>query len=158
MDATGQDAPATHAEAISDQLDFLPPPVREVLHAAALLGGEFDVADLSVVTGRRAAALPPARAAGVLAEAGTRLAFRRPQHPHRPLPPAAPSERRMRDLNPRGGHQPQHDFQFERRRFTLDQLRSNSLVRHPDARWFRWLNRLELGRTASSPTSRRVIT
>jgi DNA-binding CsgD family transcriptional regulator len=82
VDATEQDAPASLAEAIGDRLDFLPAPVREVLQAAALLGAEFDVADLAIVTGRRVADLAPAiadaRAAGVLAEAETRLAFRHP--------------------------------------------------------------------------------
>jgi len=83
-DLTGAatDAPATLHEAISDRLDFLPGPAREALRAAALLGGEFSVDDLAVVTGRRPAELAPAladaQAVGVLADAGDQMAFRHP--------------------------------------------------------------------------------
>ena len=78
----GGPVPATLSEAIGDRLGFLDQQVREMLRAAALLGSEFTVDDLVVVTGRRPADLAPAladaRAAGVLAEAGLRLAFRHP--------------------------------------------------------------------------------
>jgi DNA-binding CsgD family transcriptional regulator/MoxR-like ATPase len=82
VEATGGSVPATLAEAIRDRLDFLPGPVRQVLQAGALLGSEFAVQELSVVTARRpsdlAAALADARAAGVLVDMGVRLAFRHP--------------------------------------------------------------------------------
>jgi predicted ATPase len=81
-EVTSRQVPTTLAEAISDRLGFLPAPVRDVLQAAALLGGEFAVADLAVLTGTAsaelAAPLADARAAGVLAEQGTRLALRHP--------------------------------------------------------------------------------
>lgn len=78
----GGHVPATLSEAINDRLDFLDHPTRQLLQAAALLGGEFTVHDLTVVTDRRpgelASALADARAAGVLVESGPRLAFRHP--------------------------------------------------------------------------------
>ena len=68
--------------AIADRLGFVPGPVRQVLRAAALLGVDFAVPDLAVVLGRAVADLIPAideaRAAGVLAESGSRLTFRHP--------------------------------------------------------------------------------
>jgi len=82
VEVVGGPAPPTLHEAIDDRLDFLPHGVREVLQACALLGREFAVDDLAVVSGRRAAELVPlltqAHAAGVLTEAGTRMAFRHP--------------------------------------------------------------------------------
>jgi DNA-binding CsgD family transcriptional regulator len=79
-EVSGAPAPATLTEAIGSRLDFLPGPVRGVLQAAALLGGEFTAAELAAVTGRRPAELAPAladaQAADVLVETGTRLAFR----------------------------------------------------------------------------------
>jgi DNA-binding CsgD family transcriptional regulator len=81
-EATGAGAPATLTEAIIDRLDFLPPPARRLLHAAALLGAEFTIDDLAAVTGRPpaelAAPLADARAGGVLADTGAGLAFRHP--------------------------------------------------------------------------------
>jgi DNA-binding CsgD family transcriptional regulator len=78
----GGAAPATLADAISDRLDFLPVPVREVLQTGALLGGEFTVDDLVVVCGRPPAELAPvladAQAAGVVSETESGLAFRHP--------------------------------------------------------------------------------
>jgi predicted ATPase len=81
-DVIGAGAPATLSEAIRDRIDFLGGAVREVLQAAALLGGEFAVDDLAVVTGRTsadlAALLAEARTAGVVTDAGRRLTFRHP--------------------------------------------------------------------------------
>jgi len=70
--------------AIADRLDFVSPPTRQVLRAAALLGVEFALTDLTTVLGRGVADLVPAldeaRASGVLTEAagGAGLAFRHP--------------------------------------------------------------------------------
>ncbi len=70
--------------AIADRLGFVSAPTREVLRAAALLGVEFAVPDLTTVLGRSVADLVPAldeaRATGVLTDAGggTALAFRHP--------------------------------------------------------------------------------
>jgi DNA-binding CsgD family transcriptional regulator/tetratricopeptide (TPR) repeat protein len=77
---TGNEAPSALAAAISDRLTFLSTDATGVLRVAALLGPDFSVFDLATATGRVASALLPvldeALAAGVLAEAGTRLAFR----------------------------------------------------------------------------------
>ena len=74
--------PATLGEAIGDRLRFLTTPVRDILRAAALLGVEFSVADLSVVSGRAVTELLPAlqeaRAAGILTDTQEVLAFRHP--------------------------------------------------------------------------------
>ena len=68
--------------AIADRLGFVSSPTREVLRAAALLGVEFAITDLTAVLGRTVAALVPAldeaRATGVLTDSGTGLAFRHP--------------------------------------------------------------------------------
>ncbi|HKN55360.1 MAG TPA: AAA family ATPase [Amycolatopsis sp.] len=68
--------------AIADRLGFLPESVRTVLRAAALLGVDFSVGDLTTVVGSGLAELLPvlddARAAGVLTDAGDGLAFRHP--------------------------------------------------------------------------------
>jgi DNA-binding CsgD family transcriptional regulator len=68
--------------AIADRLGFVSAPTREVLRAAALLGVEFAIADLTAVLGRTVAALvsaiDEARATGVLADSGSGLAFRHP--------------------------------------------------------------------------------
>ncbi|MEV6522546.1 AAA family ATPase [Longispora sp. NPDC051575] len=78
VESTGE-PPTSLSAAIADRLDFLPEPVRGVLRAAALLGGDFAITDLAVVAGRPVAdlvdALAEARAAGVLTES---LAFRHP--------------------------------------------------------------------------------
>src|SRR6185437_15121001 len=70
--------------AIADRLDFVSAPTRQVLRAAALLGVEFALTDLTSVLRRGVADLVPAldeaRASGVLTEArsGAGLAFRHP--------------------------------------------------------------------------------
>jgi DNA-binding CsgD family transcriptional regulator len=68
--------------AIADRLGFVSPPTRDVLRAAALLGVEFAITDLTAVLGRTVAAIVPAldeaRATGVLADSGVGLAFRHP--------------------------------------------------------------------------------
>jgi DNA-binding CsgD family transcriptional regulator len=70
--------------AIADRLGFVSPPARQVLRAAALLGVEFALTDLTTVLGRGVADLVPvldeARASGVLTDAGggVGLAFRHP--------------------------------------------------------------------------------
>jgi DNA-binding CsgD family transcriptional regulator len=70
--------------AIADRLGFVSAPTRQVLRAAALLGVEFALTDLTTVLGRGIAGLVPAldeaRASGVLIEAGggSGLAFRHP--------------------------------------------------------------------------------
>jgi len=75
-------APGSLAAAIADRLDFVSGPVREMLRAAALLGVDFAVRDLAIVLGQGVASLVPAvdeaRAAGVLAESGSKLGFRHP--------------------------------------------------------------------------------
>ncbi len=72
--------PESLAAAVADRLGFVPPSVREVLRAAALLGVDFVVSDLATVLDRNVTELIPAldeaRAAGVLAAAGSRLGFR----------------------------------------------------------------------------------
>jgi len=74
--------PASLSAAIADRLDFLSAPAREVLQAAALLGVDFAVSDLTIVLDRRIADLMPAidqaRAAGVLADSAGGLSFRHP--------------------------------------------------------------------------------
>ena len=68
--------------AIADRLGFVSGPTREVLRAAALLGVEFGITDLTAVLGRTVAALVPAldeaRTLGVLTDSGAGLAFRHP--------------------------------------------------------------------------------
>jgi DNA-binding CsgD family transcriptional regulator len=68
--------------AIADRLGFVSASTREVLRAAALLGVEFAITDLTAVLGKTVAALVPAldeaRATGVLTDAGSGLAFRHP--------------------------------------------------------------------------------
>ncbi|WP_158849535.1 BTAD domain-containing putative transcriptional regulator [Saccharothrix deserti] len=75
-------APMSLVSAVTGRLDFLTDPTREVLRWSALLGGEFVVSDLSVVLGTPvfdlAARLEEALAAGVLRDAGARMAFRHP--------------------------------------------------------------------------------
>jgi DNA-binding CsgD family transcriptional regulator len=82
VEVTAGATPTTLTEAIGDRLRFLSEPTQQVLRAAALLGGEFTGADLAAVTGGRPADLAPllaeARDAGVLADAGGRMAFRHP--------------------------------------------------------------------------------
>jgi DNA-binding CsgD family transcriptional regulator len=72
--------PGSLAMAIEGRLAHLAEDVVTVLRWAAVLGQEFSVADLQVVTGRQASDLADiigsAQAAGVVADAGPRLAFR----------------------------------------------------------------------------------
>jgi DNA-binding CsgD family transcriptional regulator/tetratricopeptide (TPR) repeat protein len=79
---TSDSAPDSLTEAITDRLRFVPGWVRQVLRAAALLGVDFTVADLSTVLGRSVvqlvAAVDEACAAGVLIESENGLAFRHP--------------------------------------------------------------------------------
>jgi DNA-binding CsgD family transcriptional regulator len=69
---------------IADRLGFVSAPTREMLRAAALLGVEFALPDLTTVLGRSVADLVPAldeaRASGVIIDAsgGVGLAFRHP--------------------------------------------------------------------------------
>jgi DNA-binding CsgD family transcriptional regulator len=79
---TSGPAPSSLSAAIADRLGFVSGSVREVLRAAALLGVDFAVPDLSTVLGRGVADLVPAVdeacAAGVLAQSGNGLGFRHP--------------------------------------------------------------------------------
>ncbi|MER6892561.1 AAA family ATPase, partial [Amycolatopsis sp. NPDC000740] len=79
-EATLDNVPATIASAIWRKLNFLDPDTREVLQWAAMLGVDFALSELSVVTGKPASQLMPtiveALTAGVLAAAGYRFAFR----------------------------------------------------------------------------------
>lgn len=78
--AQGIRVPVSLAAAIDGRLQALPEDAVRVLRWAALLGFEFSVADLEVVSGQAAGDLmevvDAAAAAGVLAEAGVRLEFR----------------------------------------------------------------------------------
>jgi DNA-binding NarL/FixJ family response regulator len=75
-------APASLLAAVGQRLTFLSPAAAEVARSAALLGGEFSVADLAAVRGRRPSDLigpvSEASAAGVLGEVDGRLGFRHP--------------------------------------------------------------------------------
>jgi DNA-binding CsgD family transcriptional regulator len=79
---TGGFAPVSLSAAIADRLGFVTGPVREVIRAAALLGVDFEIADLAVVLHRSVADLIPAVeeacTVGVLAESGRGLGFRHP--------------------------------------------------------------------------------
>jgi DNA-binding CsgD family transcriptional regulator len=72
--------PVSLAAAIAGRLGALPADAVGVLRWAALLGPEFSVTDLEVVSGRSAgelmAVVDAATGAGVLVEAGVRLGFR----------------------------------------------------------------------------------
>lgn len=69
---------------IADRLDFVAAATKSVLEAAALLGVEFGVSDLTIVLGKTLAEIRPAldeaRATGVLTDSsnGVTLAFRHP--------------------------------------------------------------------------------
>jgi DNA-binding CsgD family transcriptional regulator/DNA polymerase III delta prime subunit len=82
VEVTGGPVPDSLVAAIGHRLDFVAREVRSVLRAAALLGVEFQVSDLAIVLGKRITDLIPiideARTAGVLKEAGEKLAFRHP--------------------------------------------------------------------------------
>jgi tetratricopeptide (TPR) repeat protein len=72
--------PASLAAAVAGRLSRLPPQAYTVLRWGAVLGHEFSVTDLSVVTGLSTAELittvDTAQEAGVVTAAGTQLAFR----------------------------------------------------------------------------------
>jgi len=76
--------PDSLTAAIADRIGFVSGSTRELLRAAALLGVEFAVPDLTAVLGKTVAevmpALAEARATGVLTDSGdgTALAFRHP--------------------------------------------------------------------------------
>jgi hypothetical protein len=76
--------PGSLTAAIADRLDFVSAPTKKVLQAAALLGVEFAVSDLTVVLGKTVAdvmpALDEAHATGILTDSGNgaALAFRHP--------------------------------------------------------------------------------
>jgi len=78
----GGAVPGSLPAAIADRLGFVSAATRTVLRAAALLGVEFAVPDLTAVLGRPVADLVPAIdeavATGVLAESPGGLAFRHP--------------------------------------------------------------------------------
>ena len=78
----GERVPTSLPAAIADRLGFVSLPTREVLRAAALLGVEFAVTDLTTVLGKAVADLVPAldeaRSTGVLTDAPGGLAFRHP--------------------------------------------------------------------------------
>ncbi len=78
--AAGVGVPTSLSAAVEARLAGLADDAVRVLRWAALLGNEFSVADLEVVSGRSAGELMPvieaAGSAGVLAEAGMRLRFR----------------------------------------------------------------------------------
>jgi DNA-binding CsgD family transcriptional regulator len=82
LDLASGRAPASLSAAIADRLDFLSAPTREVLQAAALLGVDFAVPDLTIVLDRHIVDLMPAideaRAAGVLTNSVGGLSFRHP--------------------------------------------------------------------------------
>jgi DNA-binding CsgD family transcriptional regulator len=76
--------PGSLTAAIADRLDFVSGPTKKVLQAAALLGVQFAVADLTAVLGKTVAdvmpALDEAHATGILTDSGNgmALAFRHP--------------------------------------------------------------------------------
>ncbi|ONI79434.1 LuxR family transcriptional regulator [Actinosynnema sp. ALI-1.44] len=82
VETTVERTPRSLSAAIAERLEFLPPHVLEVLRSAALLGTDFSVGDLAVVSGQGTVELIPAiedsRASGILTEAGDSLAFRHP--------------------------------------------------------------------------------
>ncbi len=80
VDTAAHMASASLSAAIADRLGFLSRETADALQIAALLGPDFAVTDLAVVTDRSAASLmsivEEGIASGVLAESGTRLTFR----------------------------------------------------------------------------------
>src|SRR5207244_152423 len=78
----GTGLPATLAATIRRRLALLHPRTRDVLELAALLGNEFDVHELALVSRRPVdtlvAPLDEAATEGLLVESGDRLAFRHP--------------------------------------------------------------------------------
>jgi len=82
VDVVSGRMPDSLSAAITDRLEFLSTPTREMLRIAALLGVGFSLSDLAVVLGRRAGELLPvldeAVLAGILRDDGHELAFRHP--------------------------------------------------------------------------------
>jgi DNA-binding CsgD family transcriptional regulator/tetratricopeptide (TPR) repeat protein len=82
VEVVGGRIPDSLAAAIADRLEYLPAPVRGVLRAAALLGVDFSVSELAIVSGRSVNDLLPildeAMLSAVLRESGNDLAFRHP--------------------------------------------------------------------------------
>src|SRR6266511_2107890 len=82
VEATGGRPPDSLPAAIADRLEFLSAPVHDVLRTAALLGVDFSVSELAVLSGQRVgdllSVLDEAILAGVLLENGVGLAFRHP--------------------------------------------------------------------------------
>ncbi len=76
----GEQLPVSLAGVLTDRLNSVSPATAELLRGAALLGGRFSAADLSVALGQPvsglAAGLQEALAAGILAGSGTELVFR----------------------------------------------------------------------------------
>jgi len=81
-EVSGGRPPENLSAAITERLEFLPAQVRDMLRVAALLGVDFSVSELAVVSDRRVNDLLPviddAIAAGVLLDDGPELAFRHP--------------------------------------------------------------------------------
>ncbi|MFC0529577.1 ATP-binding protein [Phytohabitans kaempferiae] len=82
VEATGTRTPGSLAAAIADRVEFLSAPGRGLLRAAALLGVDFSVSELAMVSGQSVGELMPvldeAILAGVLRENDFALAFRHP--------------------------------------------------------------------------------
>ncbi|TCO52461.1 helix-turn-helix transcriptional regulator [Actinocrispum wychmicini] len=82
VETTTGRTPRSLSAAIAERLGFLPEPVLDVLRTAALLGADFSVQDLAIVSGQATATLIPsieeARAAGILTESADGMAFRHP--------------------------------------------------------------------------------
>ncbi len=97
--------PGSLSAAITDRLEFLSPAAREVVRVAALLGLDFAVSELAVVSGRRLTDLLPildeAILAGVVLENGAELDLPSPAHPGQPL--RGHADRRAVRLAPRRG-------------------------------------------------------
>jgi len=82
VEAIGGSPPCSLSAVIADRLEFLSTPVRDVLRAAALLGENFSVAELALLSGQRVtdllSILDDAILTGVLLDNGAELAFRHP--------------------------------------------------------------------------------
>jgi ATP/maltotriose-dependent transcriptional regulator MalT len=80
VEVIGGRPPESLSAVIAERMEYLPTPVRETLRSAALLGVDFSVSELAVVSGRKVHDLLPvideAIAAGVLLDNGTELGFR----------------------------------------------------------------------------------
>jgi DNA-binding CsgD family transcriptional regulator len=80
--AGSEDVPSSLIAAVTSRFSFLTDATTDILRSASLLGGEFSVSDLAVITGQPArhlvSSVEEAITSGVLVEAGTRLKFRHP--------------------------------------------------------------------------------